>query len=244
MVAPSLPIPWRIMPVTSTPSTSADLKRMADAGAAHGTVIVADRQTAGHGRTGRHWLSPPGALLLSALLRPDHALPLLSLMVGVAAAEAAVLPDLHLKWPNDLLIGDAKCGGILVEGRWAGDRPEYLIVGVGVNVAAAPALSGTTCLRDHGSSLDAAGLAARLLQRLDHWLAEPDPEVLLAAWRARCRMWGRDLTVYPPGGEPWAAVAADLAADGALIVRDAAGQVRSLRSGEVRLTSSEERRPL
>jgi BirA family biotin operon repressor/biotin-[acetyl-CoA-carboxylase] ligase len=236
--------PWHVLQLGETLSTSATLKRLAAWGAGHGTVVMAQHQAAGQGRTGRHWLSPPGALLLSALLRPDRPQPLLSLLVGVAAAEAVGLPDLHLKWPNDLLIGDDKCGGILVEGRWAGDRPEYLIVGIGVNVAAAPALSGTTCLQAHGSSLDAQELAGRLLDRLDHWLAEPEPTALLAAWRARCRMWGRELTVFPPGAAPWTAVAEDLADDGALVVRTASGAQRRLQSGEVRLTGAEARRPL
>jgi BirA family biotin operon repressor/biotin-[acetyl-CoA-carboxylase] ligase len=236
--------PWHRLTMASTPSTSASLRRLAAWGARHGTVLQAERQTAGHGRTGRTWEAPPGALLLSALLRPSQPLPLLSLMVGVAAAEAIDLPDLHLKWPNDLLLGDDKCGGILVEGRWAGDRPEYLIVGIGVNVAAAPALGGTACLRAFGSPLDAAALSDRFLARLAVWLDDAEPSRLLAAWKARCRMWGRELTVFPPAGEPWAAVAMDLAADGALLVRDGAGRLSRLQAGEVRLTAAGARQPI
>jgi BirA family biotin operon repressor/biotin-[acetyl-CoA-carboxylase] ligase len=223
-------------------STSASLKRLAAWGARHGTVVLAGSQSAGHGRTGRSWLAPPGALLISLLLRPDRPLPLLSLVAAVAAAEAAGLPGLHLKWPNDLLIGDAKVGGILVEGRWAGERPEYLIVGLGVNVAEAPALGGTTCLRDHGSPLDAEVLAQRLMAACDRWLAEPDAAVI-AAWRSRCRMWGRPVTVHPGGGAPWPAVVTGLDPDGALLVRAADGAVHALRSGEVRLTAEDARLP-
>lgn len=235
---------WHRLTMAHTLSTNAAMRHLAAWGARHGTVLVAHGQSAGHGRTGRTWEAPPGALLLSALLRPVAPMPLLSLLAGVAAAEAVDLPALHLKWPNDLMLGDAKCGGILVEGRWAGDRPEHLIVGIGVNVAAAPALGGTSCLRDHGSDLDAAQLADRFLDRLDHWLAAADPSALLTAWKGRCRLWGRAVTVYPPGGDPWAALVEDLAADGALLVRDGGGRLVALQSGEVRLTAADARQPL
>jgi BirA family biotin operon repressor/biotin-[acetyl-CoA-carboxylase] ligase len=234
--------PWHVLRQDEILSTSTSLKRLASWGARHGTVVLAKAQSAGHGRTGRHWLAPPGALLISLLLRPTQPLPLLSLLAAVAVAEAADLPGLHLKWPNDLLIGDAKVGGILVEGRWAGDRPDYLIVGVGVNVAAPPALGGTTCLRDHGSPLDAEALARRLLAACDRWLNEPDAAVI-AAWRARCRMWGAAVTVHPAGAEPWPAVVAGLAPDGALLVRATDGTPHALRSGEVRLTAEDARLP-
>ncbi|MBC7543730.1 MAG: biotin--[acetyl-CoA-carboxylase] ligase [Candidatus Sericytochromatia bacterium] len=242
---------WQVRRLSETDSTSRHLRQLADAGAPHGTVVIADRQTAGHGRQGRSWLAPPGALLLSALLRPTVPMPLLSLAVGVAACEAVTVnalssPGLALKWPNDLLIGADKCGGILIEGRWAGDRPEYLLIGIGVNVTAAPALSGTACLRDLGHVGDATDLAAAFLARLAAWLVPTvaAPERVIAAWSAYCPHWGQPLTVHPVSGTPWIGLARRLDPDGALVVtRDDGAEVR-LQSGEVSLTPPGWRQPL
>lgn len=110
----------------------------ARAGAPHGALVTADAQTAGRGRLGRAWASPPGEdLYMSLVLRPGAAegLGALALAVGAGLREglAAFVPDARLKWPNDVLCGGRKLAGILCEARWSGGAPE-VVVGIGVNV--------------------------------------------------------------------------------------------------------------
>lgn len=127
-------------------STNDLIREAAEAGAAAGRMIVAEQQTAGRGRHGRIWQSPPGNLYASLLLRPTRPmgeLASLSLVVGLVLAEAVEALGCpvraELKWPNDVLLGDGKLAGILLEGSSAdGRRCDWLIVGMGINVRAAP----------------------------------------------------------------------------------------------------------
>ena len=142
---------WQVQRVPETGSTNADLVKLAKAGEPEGAVLVADHQTAGRGRHGRTWHAPPGAgLAVSFLLRPTavpgHWWPWLPLLAGVAIVEALqVYPGINtaLKWPNDVLVGPAKLAGILVE-RVDGTSGTAAVVGIGLNVSAAPA--GATSL--------------------------------------------------------------------------------------------------
>jgi BirA family biotin operon repressor/biotin-[acetyl-CoA-carboxylase] ligase len=115
---------------------------LAEAGAAPGTLVLADAQTAGRGRLGRSWRSEPGAgVWLTLIERPIDAtaLDVLSLRVGLALApvlDAFAGESVRLKWPNDLYVSDRKLGGILVEARWREGSPEWVAIGVGVNVRA------------------------------------------------------------------------------------------------------------
>ncbi|HKC47418.1 MAG TPA: biotin--[acetyl-CoA-carboxylase] ligase [Gemmatimonadales bacterium] len=109
-------------------------------GAPAGTVVLALEQTAGRGRDGRTWHSPPGGLWLALLLRPRAApLGIMSIRAGLVLAdvvdELAGRPIARLKWPNDVLVDDRKLAGVLCEGRWQGETPQWLAVGLGVNVA-------------------------------------------------------------------------------------------------------------
>ncbi len=133
---------WRAVEVlTSTGSTNADLLARAVAGAPEGVVLAAEEQTAGRGRMGRSWLSPPrAALTFSLLVRPDTVSPArrgwLPLLAGVSVASAvraAAGVDARLKWPNDVLVGPAKLGGILAEA--VGNA---VVVGIGLNVSTEP----------------------------------------------------------------------------------------------------------
>jgi BirA family biotin operon repressor/biotin-[acetyl-CoA-carboxylase] ligase len=114
---------------------------LAQEGAAHGTAVVAARQTAGRGTRGRNWSSEPGGLWLSVVARPARAdaLEALSLRIGLALAlalEAAspALPRLDLKWPNDIVVDRRKLAGILCEARWAAGKCQWVVVGFGLNV--------------------------------------------------------------------------------------------------------------
>jgi BirA family biotin operon repressor/biotin-[acetyl-CoA-carboxylase] ligase len=148
-----------------------------------GSVVVADHQTAGRGRLDHRWEAPPGsALLVSFVMRPN---PLLSLAAGVAAAEASGA-GVRLKWPNDLLLGGAKVGGILVE---AG--PAKAICGIGINLTWAP--EGAAKLNQERDALLSA-----LRIELERW-ASASPQDVLARWRELSDTLGRRVRVELPG---------------------------------------------
>ena len=233
----------RLHAVGSVESTQTVLARLAAAGAPEGTVVHADHQTAGRGRRGRAWWDAPGqSVLASVLLRPPMPLAQaagLSLVVAVAAAEAldAFGAATRIRWPNDLVVGERKLGGILCEAA-AGPpgEPVRVLVGCGINVGQAtlpPELAAiATSLRiETGRTAAVADVLGALLAALDRryrafreaGLADALPE-----WRRRSATLGR--RVRTPDGE---ALAADVDADGALLVTDDAGRTRRLSAGEI-----------
>jgi BirA family biotin operon repressor/biotin-[acetyl-CoA-carboxylase] ligase len=128
-----------------TPSTNQEAFGLAQRGASHGTVVVAELQTAGRGRHGRHWHSPPGKnLYCSVILRPAIAadavshwlawVPLLSGLAVARAIQSLTACPASLKWPNDVLIGDRKVAGILCESGGAGGTAPFVVAGIGINV--------------------------------------------------------------------------------------------------------------
>jgi BirA family biotin operon repressor/biotin-[acetyl-CoA-carboxylase] ligase len=137
--AAGLPSPVHFLEVTG--STNTDLLRLAEDGRPEWTVVVANQQEAGRGRLGRTWISSPGSSLLSSvLLRPSLLpvdAPLLTLAAGAAMARAcrqACGVDARCKWPNDLVVGQKKLGGILVEAKVQEGRVLHAVVGAGVNL--------------------------------------------------------------------------------------------------------------
>jgi BirA family biotin operon repressor/biotin-[acetyl-CoA-carboxylase] ligase len=223
------------------------------AGAPAGLVIAADTQTAGRGRLGRSWHSPAGEnLYLSVLLRPSRPaaeIPPLTLLVGGAIADALAALGLapRLKWPNDVQLVGAdgarrKLAGILTEMASAGDRVEQVVVGVGLNVngTAFPAelAARATSLRlALGRPVDRAPLLAALLGTLEPRLDDFDRRGAAAAVEAfaahgalpeRCR-------VATPGrpNEMLEGVAVGVDPDGALRLRDDAGTIHRVISGEL-----------
>ncbi len=140
---------------------------LAAGGARHGTVVVAEQQDAGRGRTGKTWTSQAGAgVWTSVLLRPPCAPQsgVLSLRTGLALAERLDLlasSAVRLKWPNDLHLGDGKLAGILTEARWRGEQLEWIVVGIGVNVRA-PSLR--TPVASLAATATCAGVLALVVQ--------------------------------------------------------------------------------
>src|SRR5260370_6053091 len=136
-------IGWRIHHYAEVGSTQDVAEQLALDGAAEGSVVIAESQSAGHGRLGREWFSPPGVNLhLTVILRPKMAAgdtPTLSLVAGVAMAEAVetVAPGLPgLKWPNDLWLRGKKAGGIIAQ-LLAGEQPCVMLgIGLKLNLAA------------------------------------------------------------------------------------------------------------
>ena len=180
---PQLPHGYVLHAFDRLESTNDEARRLAEQGAAAGTVVMAGEQLKGRGRHGRAWASPPGNLYASLLLRPERTLAevaQLSLVASLALAEAliALAPpaaDVRVKWPNDVLVRGAKVAGLLLEsGSGADERVGWLIIGSGVNIASAP--TGTsypaTALHDEGfAPISPLDLLARYLGVLDGWLA-------------------------------------------------------------------------
>ena len=203
----------------------------AEAGAPAGTLVLADRQTAGRGRAGRRWASEPGAgIWLTLVERPAHAdaVGVLSLRLGLAAApvlDAFAAAPVRLKWPNELWTDGGKLAGVLVEARWQAAALAWIAIGVGVNVvapaaeASARGLRGGTRRVDVLAALIPALRGAAALHR-DLTSAELD------AFAARDLARGRTIA------SPVAGVVDGIAADGALLVRTARGVVAA-RSGSL-----------
>lgn len=192
------------------------------------TAFIAGRQTAGRGREGRVWRAPEGNLNFSALLRPGAIPPVparWSLMAGIAVYEsaAAFLPStgcLMLKWPNDLLLGGAKLAGVLIDSALdAAGLLDWVVMGIGVNVAEAPALPDrpATCLAAHGAAVTPLVLAGRLMAALDHWGGQ-DLADIREAWLARAHPPGTPLRVQQ-GGRVIEGVFEGLGPDGGLMLR-------------------------
>ena len=147
----------------STTSTLDVAHRIAAQGAPAGTLVIANEQTAGRGRGGKSWQSPPGAgIWLTLVERPRDAsgLGVLSLRVGLAAAEALdrfASEPIRLKWPNDLYVDRGKLAGILVEARWRDQVVEWVAIGLGVNVKAPEEIENAAGLEPGTERLDVLG---------------------------------------------------------------------------------------
>jgi BirA family transcriptional regulator, biotin operon repressor / biotin---[acetyl-CoA-carboxylase] ligase len=221
-------------------STNDAARGLALAGAPSGTVVTAAEQSAGRGRTGRHWSAPAGtALLATAILRPlEEGQALLPLAVPVAVCEAieSLGPvRCGVKWPNDAWIERRKVAGVLIEAR----PPEWAAIGVGVNLAI-PDDAFPDDLRwpatSVGHGVEANAMLAALCERLDRWVAAPAAEVL-AAFRDRDALRGHQLAWDGAGG---AAPSGSGVADGVdergnLRVRADSGGLVALGAGEVQL---------
>ncbi|HBO69788.1 MAG TPA: biotin--[acetyl-CoA-carboxylase] ligase [Deltaproteobacteria bacterium] len=197
---------FHVFPVTD--STNSRAVHLAEAGAPHGTVLCADSQTAGRGRLGSRWESPPGVnLYLSLLLRPPFEPPMaprLTLVAAVALAstveEATGLP-VFLKWPNDLFLGGRKTAGILAEMSSDLDRLRHVVIGVGLNVNAEAAdfpeelrRTATSLRGETGRSFPRVELLSRFLVRFEEayqrFLAG-GLAPLLPEWNRRCLLSGK-----------------------------------------------------
>jgi BirA family transcriptional regulator, biotin operon repressor / biotin---[acetyl-CoA-carboxylase] ligase len=183
----------RLASVTSTQDAARDLPI--------GSIVVADHQTAGRGRSSHRWDAPPGAALLVSFVLPPN--PLLSLAAGVAAAEACGR-GVRLKWPNDLLLEGRKVGGILVEAS-----PARAICGIGINLTWAP--EGAAQL-DEPRDL----VLERLRPAIETWSSAPAAQ-LLARWRALSDTIGKKVRVELPD-RVIEGTANDIDASGALVV--------------------------
>ncbi len=223
--------------LAATASTQDEVHRLGAEGAPHGTAVVAEEQTAGRGSRGNAWTSPRGGLWLSVLLRPrvPGAVEPLSLRTGLAVAgtlERLGAGGVRLKWPNDLLLGDRKVGGILCESRWQGEQLAWVAVGLGLNVRNAPPAGVRTeaaALAEVAPGLDAAGLAQPVADAIAALADRPAAltEDELAAFAVRDALAGRRLA------GPVQGIAEGPTPDGRLRVRLPDGTTTLVRSGPV-----------
>ena len=212
---------------------------LADPAAVEGDWLVAFRQDAGRGRQGRDWVSQPGNFLGSTLVElgaGDPAAPSLSMAAGLALIEALDVTvsgqPLMLKWPNDLLVGQAKLAGILLER--SGDR---VVAGFGVNLAAAPELPDrrTASL---GGAITPEAFAPLLAGSFDRLLAlwrSSEPESLARAWLTRAHPVGTLLTAHVSADEVLTGKFDGIEPDGALRLRTGEDRVELIRAGDVEL---------
>lgn len=230
-------------------STNDRARELAEEGAAHGEVVIAERQTAGRGRRGRPWVSPARKnLYFSVVLRPDlptARAPELTLVASLAVCDALRQAgvDAGIKWPNDVLAGGRKIAGILTELAAEPDRVHWVVVGVGVNVNATAEdfpeeLRGeaTSVLLERGEPAPRALFAVACLSALEGWLDVHEEQgfaPIREAWRERSVTLGREVRVRVDEGE-LTGTAEDIDAAGALLVRTRAGVERVL-AGDVQL---------
>jgi len=231
---------WEILRVGCVTSTQDAARAHAESGAGAGTVIVADTQSEGRGRKGRGWDSPPGGLYMTALLDAGSHANLLPLVAGVVIAEAirdGFGVEAMLKWPNDVLIGGRKVGGVLVDADWSGDRRGVILLGVGVNLNnAIPKLleEATSLSEEAGEEIDVDAFLESLLERLDGILTtlEADPGEALARWEGLSETLGRRIVIKDSSGDVFEGVAESIDDDGALVL-DCGGRSVRVLSGTV-----------
>lgn len=246
-------VAFRIVEIDETSSTNELALRLAAGGETGPLWVSAERQTAGRGRSGRAWVSLPGNLHASLLLTPrcDVATAAqLSLVAGVAihdavhAAAGAELPGLRVKWPNDILIADAKMGGVLIESSWVrGGTLLAVVVGIGLDIIASPSDSGRrlTSLAAHGIAADRNTVLGRVAETMSRWLEVWDEgggfARIRAAWLDRGGPIGERVSVNT-GQERVEGRYLGLDDSGALRVADDAGCERRFTFGDVTLLAA------
>ncbi|MBI3091607.1 MAG: biotin--[acetyl-CoA-carboxylase] ligase [Candidatus Tectomicrobia bacterium] len=229
-------------------------------GGREGAVFVAEAQERGRGRRGRAWYSPPGCgIYCSVLLAPGgepERLGLLSLMTGVALAEAlASCGDfpVRLKWPNDLILGGRKLGGILCELQQVSEGGWFVVVGFGINVTL-PECGGAANLspevRRRATALCAEGrrevsrvaVLRACLRRLDAWYRRyrgGDLAGIVPAWKRRAILLGEEVEVYS-GAQVLRGIAREIDAGGALLLEMADGALQRIVAGDVETSPARE----
>jgi BirA family biotin operon repressor/biotin-[acetyl-CoA-carboxylase] ligase len=224
-----------VLHLPETTSTNDAAKKWAKEGAPDGAVVIADHQTAGRGRLGRSWHSPPGVnLYLSRIYRASFdLLPLQGALATREAIQTHLPSDLTaaIKWPNDILVDEYKVAGILCE---LFEDAAVIGIGINVNVTEFP-----QDLRRPASSLrmltgaeqDRDALLKTVLDRLDYWNSNPDKVV--GVFTDHCITLGQQVKVSVPGREALTGVAVRLNEKGALIVEDETNVAHCIEAGDV-----------
>ncbi len=218
-------------------STNDRAAELAAEGAPQGTLVVADEQTAGRGRAGHRWITPPGsALAFSLILRPQTSGPAavgpLNGLGALAVVEALAGLEVsaQVKWPNDVVLGGRKACGVLVEGSWLEGTLQAVVLGIGLNVATAsvpPAASlgyPATCVQAVARrDLDRVDLLLRTLSAVAAWLPRLESHELIDMWQSRLAFLHQEVVLTGPEGQVRGELLG-LAADGRARIRSGAGE--------------------
>lgn len=229
-------------------STNTEIARLAAEGVTHGTVVVADAQTAGKGRRGRQWESPAGEnIYMSILLRPDcmpDRAPMLTLVMAYSVAKAIRelgFEDLQIKWPNDLVLSGKKICGILTEMQLSGSKIDCVVVGVGINVNTSKFPEelkdiATSLYQESGRTFDRTLIVESVVgyfeKAYQQFLQTQDLSFLREAYNAMLVNVDKEVRVLEPGNE-YTAYAQGINSEGELLVRTEEGEEKRIYAGEV-----------
>nr|MDO8135521.1 biotin--[acetyl-CoA-carboxylase] ligase [Candidatus Njordarchaeum guaymaensis] len=230
-----------------TTSTNDYARKLAEEGAAEGTVVLAGTQTSGRGRFGRQWHSPLGGVWMSIVLRPPSNRPLqkIALLCGLSIAQTLrelYKIDAAVKWPNDVLVEDKKISGVLTEGNFRGQTPLSVIVGIGINANIAlktlpqelryQATSLKTLL---GRNVSLNKLVRTFLTTMDRnyelFIKDKDKGLWLE-YKRICKTIGLQVRVASWRGEVYEGLAEGISSEGGLILRTKRGSELTILSGE------------
>lgn len=233
----------------STDSTNNRAKELAAGGAAEGVLVIAEEQAQGRGRLDRPWFSPGGKnIYVSLIMRPTlppTAVSRMVLLTAVAAAEALTTTTglaASIKWPNDIMAGGRKIGGILLEMSVEMDAIDYLVIGLGINVNSTAGqfpkeIRGktTSVLTETGRTFSRVLLLVRFLELFEHGyntFREAGLESIVNRWKALSDMMGKQAAIRTVNGD-YKGVITDMDSDGFLIIRDDQGSETRLVSGDI-----------
>ena len=231
-----------------TGSTNIDAKRLGEEGAAHGTIVVADKQNAGRGRRGRAWQSPAGkdiyfTILLRPSFEPDKASGL-TLVMALSVAQAVERKcnlKAGIKWPNDVVLNGKKICGILTEMNMETDYIQHVVIGVGINVNLDEmpeeiSQTATSILWESGEKTARAELLQEVLARFEEnygmYEKESDLSYMLEEYNSYLVNVGKQVKVLDPKGE-FEGIARGINASGELLIETPDGKVAEVYAGEV-----------
>lgn len=233
-----------------TDSTNSRAKELAIAGAAEGVLVIAEEQTQGRGRFDRHWFSPKGENIYTSLILrpflPPEAVSQMVILTAVAAAEALIattsLP-VTVKWPNDILIGGRKIGGLLMEMDMKMDVIDYMVVGLGINVNSTAERfpkeireKTTSVLMETGKLFSRISLLCKYLEVLEHGynvFRESGFEPIITRWKTLTKMMGKQISIQTINGS-YKGVIVDMDHNGFLIIQNDQGSEQRLFSGDIK----------
>jgi BirA family biotin operon repressor/biotin-[acetyl-CoA-carboxylase] ligase len=232
----------------SLPSTNNTAKALYAKGAAHGTVVMAEEQTAGRGRMERKWFSPPGKnILVSILLKPDmkpenvYTLTLALAVSGIDAIKAICNISAMIKWPNDIYLNNKKLAGILTEFSIRGNSPAYVILGMGMNVNWCPdeesglLFKSTSLITEAGAPVSRNRLVAEILKRFEclyNDIVNERMEALIIRCNGLSLLTGKIVSV-DTGDEIISGKAIGIDHDGGLFVEEQNGNIKKILNGDV-----------
>ena len=247
VIAKGLQTRWagrQIVYLPSVDSTNRRARQLAAEGAPHGTLVIADEQTAGRGRRGRGWISPAGeGVFMSLILRPQsHPSEVARLSMQTALAVALSIAqttglDARIKWPNDIVCGGRKVCGMLLEMNADEQAVHDVVAGIGINVHQtqfAPEIEKTASSLDllSGQRVCRAALVRAVLEAFERAEALAAQGALMDAYRARSATLGQRVQVIAPAGS-FTGTALEVTDSGSLIVEDEEGQRREVLAADV-----------